>query len=81
MIFEYATNEASSTLSETVNSTGSMQTHRAVYSASTIVAPMRVAGFSGQIQIDRSTGGIKRSLAGTNWSGSCVAADKPVQLF
>ena len=81
MTFEYATNESNSTLSETVTSTGSMKTHRAVYSASTIVAPMRAAGFNGQIQLNRGTGNIMRSLAGTNWSGSCVASEKPVQLF
>jgi hypothetical protein len=81
MNFEYAINENNSTLSETVVSTGSMKTLRAVYSASTIVAPMRIAGFSGQVQIDRSTGQFQRQLAGTNWAGSCVASEKPVQLF
>lgn len=58
-----------------------MDTLRAVYSAETIIAPMHVAGFSGQIQLNRSTGQMTRTLAGTNWTGTCKPAEAPVQLF
>ena len=81
MTFNYATNEDQSTLTETIPSTGSTETLRAVYSADAIVAPMSVAGFSGQIQLDRSTGQMTRTLAGTNWAGACKPAEAPVQLF
>ena len=80
-IFNYATNEEQSTLSETIPSTGRTETLRAVYSADAIVAPMSVAGFSGQIQLDRSTGEITRTLAGTDYSGTCKPAAAPIQLF
>ena len=85
--FKYTTNEAESTLTETIPSTGKIETNKAAYSANTIVSsfPITVRGrvlLRGQIELNRQTGELRRALGGINtWTGTCKATEAPVQLF
>ena len=79
--FNYTTNEAQSTLTETIPSTGRTKTVGANYSSTDIYASWRTAGFLGQVSINRQTGRFQRNLATASWSGTCVVAEPVKQLF
>lgn len=80
--FNYTTNEAQSTLTETIPSTGSTETHGASYSLTQISASWRVAStFPAQVLIDRQTGKFRRKIAHVIWKGTCSVAEPVKQLF
>ena len=77
----YTLNEAEGKISSHFPHSGSMNTYEAVYSADSIAATYKVAGFSSGVSIDRTNGVIVLDTAGFVSQGSCEPSQAPTRKF